>query len=142
MSTTRRSTTRHAPRSTRARVRATRPRPWPATSASRSGGRTTRCCAAAPLDGIELGCAVLADVLLAQLPQVVAAATDRALGLDLEVDEPTFLDTYVEQVALVDAEELAELGRDDHPAQLVDAPSGADRSHNGLLDPCPHVPAT
>src|SRR5262245_14528511 len=160
-----RSTTPRARRWPPARRRVTPRRRWPVNSVYRSAVLTTRCseCVererycrvasgfASPSVGsatlarlargrahhrfLQLADAVFADLLVVQLSEVVGAAADRALGLDLAQNQTTFLDSDVEQVARAYAVDLPQFRRDDHPAQLVDAPCGADRSHVGLLSP-------
>jgi hypothetical protein len=68
-------------------------------------------------------------MLLVQFDEVVGSSADRALGLDLQQHEVTVLDTNVEEVSLTDAEHPPQFRRYDHPTQLVDAASGANRSH-------------
>jgi hypothetical protein len=80
-------------------------------------------------DEADFPYAVFAYVLLVQLDEVVGSSADRALGLDLQQHEMTVLDPNVEQVALTDTEHPPQLRRYDHPTQLVDAASGANRSH-------------
>ncbi len=72
---------------------------------------------------------------LSALPQITHS------GSIFSEHQAAFLDMDVEQVPLADAEDLAKFGGYDDPAQLVDTASSADRSHDGLPDPCPSIPA-
>src|SRR5262249_45244476 len=108
-------------------VRTSRSRRLPARSIVGSSSSATSSRSKANwLNQAEIAYAVLADVLLVQLHQVVDPSADRALGIDLEQHEVPVLYANVEQVTLADAQHPAQLCRYDHAPKLVDSACGAD----------------
>src|SRR5262249_54030465 len=128
-STTTPSTTRCTARSKRARRRATRPRPSRTTSGSPGAAPTTRGCRRAGADEADGAHAAGADVPFVDLDEVVGAATDRTAGIDATDLDLAVLEPEVEEVARPDRERAAQLGRDDHAAEVVDLSGGTDPRH-------------
>src|SRR5258708_19469487 len=81
-----------------------------------------------------------ADHTAPELLQILRRAAEHAGVLTLDQDDAVVLDGNIEVVALPDSEGLPHLGRDHHPAQIVDFPGHARLSGPLTLPSTPPSP--
>jgi hypothetical protein len=64
--------------------------------------------------------ALFADQFAAEHAQVIGRFAEHAAPFELAQQHPVTLNGHVEKVALSDTKNLAELGGNDHPAEVID----------------------